>query len=172
CRGLIDKRLLKLWYFAIIEEALLYGAGDWGGALNFANIKRLHNIQRDFFMLKFTRAYRTTSVQVLNVLTGIPPLHLTARSEYQNSSLGVPKFQVWTCRSTEAGEALEVGELDYKENFTNIPLSLKTLKINQLIPNSQFEVYKDGSRIDNNTGLSVCIFPKDETPDIYRFKLN
>ncbi|GBN66290.1 hypothetical protein AVEN_124737-1, partial [Araneus ventricosus] len=137
CRGLIDKRLLKLWYFAIIEEAPLYGTGDWGGALNFANIKRLHNIQR-VFVLKFTRAYRTTSAQVLNVLTGIPPLHLTARSDYQNSSLGlsfyrgrwgagrVPKFQVWTCRYTEAGEALEVGELDYNENSANIPLCRST----------------------------------------------
>ncbi|GBM65612.1 hypothetical protein AVEN_164719-1 [Araneus ventricosus] len=30
----------------------------------------------------------------------------------------------------------------------------------------------DGSRINDNTGLSVCIFPKDETLDIYLFKLN
>ncbi|GBO26908.1 hypothetical protein AVEN_52672-1 [Araneus ventricosus] len=40
------------------------------------------------------------------------------------------------------------------------------------IPNIQFQVYTVRSRIDDNTGLSVCIFPKDETPDIYRFKLN
>ncbi|GBM44046.1 hypothetical protein AVEN_223170-1 [Araneus ventricosus] len=40
------------------------------------------------------------------------------------------------------------------------------------IPNSQFEVYTDGSRINDNTALSVCIFPTDETPNIYRFKLN
>ncbi|GBM31507.1 hypothetical protein AVEN_141202-1 [Araneus ventricosus] len=51
--------------------------------------------------MKFTRAYRTASTEVLNVLTGIPPRHLTARSEYQ-------KFQVWVCRSAEAGEALEL----------------------------------------------------------------
>ncbi|GBM58476.1 hypothetical protein AVEN_212737-1 [Araneus ventricosus] len=30
----------------------------------------------------------------------------------------------------------------------------------------------DGSRIGDNSGLSVCIFPKNETPDIYCFKLN
>ncbi|GBL74186.1 hypothetical protein AVEN_231066-1 [Araneus ventricosus] len=93
------------------------------------------------------------------------PLHLTTRSEYH-------KFQIWICRSTEAGEVLEVGELDYNKNSTNIPLNLKTLKINQRIPNSQFEVYTEDSRIDDNIGLSMCIFPKDETPDIYRFKLN
>ncbi|GBN39378.1 hypothetical protein AVEN_92128-1 [Araneus ventricosus] len=56
--------------------------------------------------------------------------------------------------------------------MVNIPLNLNTLKINHRIPNSQFEVYTAGFRIDDNTGLSVCIFPKDETPDIYRFELN
>ncbi|GBN97575.1 hypothetical protein AVEN_1411-1 [Araneus ventricosus] len=66
-------------------------------------------------LLKFTRAYRTNSTQVLNVLTGIPPSALDRK-------VGVPKFQVWICRSTEAGEALEVGELDYNENSTNITL--------------------------------------------------
>ncbi|GBM03885.1 hypothetical protein AVEN_273167-1 [Araneus ventricosus] len=140
---------------------MLYGAGIWGGALNSAKIKRLYTIKR-VFLLKFTRAYRTTSTQVLNVLTGITPLHLNARSEYH-------KFQIWVCCSTETGETLEVGELDYNDNSTNIPLNLKTLKINQRIPNSQFEVYTDGSR---DTDLSVCIFPKEETPDIYRLKLN
>ncbi|GBM09849.1 hypothetical protein AVEN_205010-1 [Araneus ventricosus] len=157
----IDTRLLKLWYITIIEKAMLYGAGIWGGALNSAKIKRLYTIQR-VFLLKFTRAYRTTSTQVLNVLTGITPLHLNARSEHH-------KFQIWVCCSTETGEALEVGELDYNENSTNIPLNLK---INQRIPNSQFEVYTDGSRVDDNTDLSVCIFPKEETPHIYRLKLN
>ncbi|GBN75762.1 hypothetical protein AVEN_2707-1 [Araneus ventricosus] len=56
---------LKLRYHVVIEKALLYGA--WGGALTTEQVKRLHTIQM-VFLLKLTRAFRTTSTQVLNVV--------------------------------------------------------------------------------------------------------
>ncbi|GBM07572.1 hypothetical protein AVEN_230012-1 [Araneus ventricosus] len=31
---IVDKNILKLWYHAVIEKALLYGAGVWGGDPN------------------------------------------------------------------------------------------------------------------------------------------
>ncbi|GBO44883.1 hypothetical protein AVEN_266995-1 [Araneus ventricosus] len=68
----LDKNLLKSWYFTVIEKALLYDASVWGGALTKTQIVRLHSIQR-IFLLRFTRAYRITSTNVLNALTGIPP---------------------------------------------------------------------------------------------------
>ncbi|GBN39971.1 hypothetical protein AVEN_197808-1 [Araneus ventricosus] len=38
----LDKELVKIWYLTVIEKALLYGAGVWGGALTCDQIKRLH----------------------------------------------------------------------------------------------------------------------------------
>ncbi|GBL91759.1 Retrovirus-related Pol polyprotein from type-1 retrotransposable element R1 [Araneus ventricosus] len=67
----VNKNLIKAWYSTTIEKALLYGASVWGGALTKVQIDRLHSIQR-IFLLKFTRGYRTTSTNVLNVLSGIP----------------------------------------------------------------------------------------------------
>ncbi|GBN02343.1 Putative protein in type-1 retrotransposable element R1DM [Araneus ventricosus] len=76
----VNKNLMKAWYLTTIEKALLYGASVWGGALTKVQIDRLHSIQR-IFLLKFTRGYRTMSTNVLNVLSGIPPLHITAEVE-------------------------------------------------------------------------------------------
>ncbi|GBM75332.1 hypothetical protein AVEN_253219-1 [Araneus ventricosus] len=56
----IDKHLVTFWYFSVIESALLYGAGVWGGALTVERINRLHTIQR-VFLLNLLRPYRTTA---------------------------------------------------------------------------------------------------------------
>ncbi|GBM53609.1 Putative protein in type-1 retrotransposable element R1DM [Araneus ventricosus] len=82
----VNKNLIKSWYLTTIKKTLLYGASVWGGALTKTQIVRLHSIQR-IFLLKLSRGYRTTSTNVLNILTGIPPLHITAEAEYT-------KFQI------------------------------------------------------------------------------
>ncbi|GBM93759.1 Putative protein in type-1 retrotransposable element R1DM [Araneus ventricosus] len=71
----VNKNLIKTWYLTTIEKALLYGASVWGGALTKTQIKRLHSIQR-IFLLKLSRGYRTTSTNVLSILTDLlPPSH-------------------------------------------------------------------------------------------------
>ncbi|GBN08339.1 hypothetical protein AVEN_3937-1 [Araneus ventricosus] len=160
----IDKHILKTWYFVVIEKALLYGAGVWGGSLNNENIKRLTTIQR-VFPLKFMKEYRTTSTQVLGVLAGIPPLYLSARAEFQ-------KFQVWVCRSSELGRVLDVGELDHFVKLSSVPIEFRTIDIKPQIENSQFEVYTDGSRIRDDCGFSMCILKNEHPFKIFKFKLS
>ncbi|XP_055939410.1 uncharacterized protein LOC129969036 [Argiope bruennichi] len=65
----LDNKIIKFWYNTVIEKALLYGSSIWGGDLTKAQISRLHTIQW-IFLIRFTRAYRTTSTNLLNVVTG------------------------------------------------------------------------------------------------------
>ncbi|GBM12899.1 hypothetical protein AVEN_114973-1 [Araneus ventricosus] len=150
----VDKNNLKLWYH-VIEKALLFGAGVWGGVLTTEHVRRLRSEQR-VFLLKFSRAYRTTSTQVLNVLIGIPPLHLTAKAEFQ-------KFQARACRSTELGRLLDINNLDCYIKLTDVHIELRTLDIIPKVLNKRYEVYTDGSKIGDDTGFSVCILKNGET---------
>ncbi|GBL82186.1 Putative protein in type-1 retrotransposable element R1DM [Araneus ventricosus] len=115
----VNKNLIKNWYLTTIEKALLYGANVWGGALTKIQLNRLHSIQR-VFLSKFTRGYRTTSTNVLNVLTGIPPLHITVEAEFI-------KFQIWVRRSNKYNHIIESVPLDHNIAIKNIPSALKNL---------------------------------------------
>ncbi|GBL63372.1 hypothetical protein AVEN_12076-1, partial [Araneus ventricosus] len=155
--------LIKAWYSTTIEKALLYGASVWGGALTKVQINRLHSIQR-IFLLKFTRGYRTTSTNVLNVLSGIPPLHITAEAEYI-------KFQIWVRRSTDYNNIIDDVSLDYNMPIKNIPSNRKYVSLTPQIQDIDFEVYTDGSRIENETGFAVCTFKDNENINNFCFKL-
>ncbi|GBO39300.1 hypothetical protein AVEN_17203-1 [Araneus ventricosus] len=143
------KELVKIWYLAVIEKALLYGTGVWGGALTCEQIKRLHTIQR-VFLIKLLRPYRTTATQALSILSGIPPLHVTAKMEYL-------RFQIWTCRSKGLDGVIDLFKLDKFEKLTEFPLNTRVLELRDKVQDSHFEVYTDGSKVDGDVGFSVCI---------------
>ncbi|GBN02089.1 hypothetical protein AVEN_73291-1 [Araneus ventricosus] len=147
----------------VIERALLYGAGVWGGLFTVEEIERLQTDQR-VFLLKFTGAYRTTSKQALNVLTGIPPLHLTARAEFF-------KFQTWVCRWEVHDKFLCLGGLDCFVKLSEILLETRVLNIESQVQGSRFEVYTDGSKSDSEAGFAVCILEHGEPYEIFKFKL-
>ncbi|GBN02977.1 Putative protein in type-1 retrotransposable element R1DM, partial [Araneus ventricosus] len=146
----LDKELVKIWYLTVIEKALLYGAGVWGGALTCEQIKRLHTIQR-VFLIKLLRPCRTTATQALNVLSGIPPLHITAKMEYLRF------HQIWTCRSRGLDGVIDLFKLDKFEKQSEIPLNTRVLELRDKVQDIHFEVYTDGSKVDGAVGFSVCI---------------
>ncbi|GBM13312.1 hypothetical protein AVEN_274530-1 [Araneus ventricosus] len=160
----MNKNLLKIWYYTVIEKALLYGASVWGGALTKNQIDRLHSIQR-IFLLKFTRAFRTSSTNVLNVLTGIPPLHIVAKAEFI-------KFRIWVNRSNEYNTIFDINLLDKYVPFKNIPSRQKLINLDSKISNADYEIYTDGFRIENETGFAVCILKDEINIQNYLFKLN
>ncbi|GBN58416.1 hypothetical protein AVEN_758-1, partial [Araneus ventricosus] len=159
----VDKDLIKSWYLTTIEKSLLYGAGVWGGALTKIQVDRLHSIQR-IFLIKFSRGYRTTSTNVLNVLTGIPPLHITAEAEFK-------KFQIWMGRPDEHNNIIDSVALDTYVNIKNIASDIKFLSFPEQITNADFEVYTDGSRMEDETGFSVCTFQNNQNMDNFLYKL-
>ncbi|GBM94020.1 Putative protein in type-1 retrotransposable element R1DM [Araneus ventricosus] len=160
----VDKNLIKTWYLTTIEKSLLYGASVWGGALTKTQADRLHSIQR-VFLLKFTRGYRTTSTNVLNVLSGIPPLHITAEAVYK-------KFQIWVRHSNRFNNITDSVPLDRNINIKNIPSNIKYISPPEQLSNPDYEVYTDGSRMDEGVGLAVCTFKNNQNSDNFLFKLN
>ncbi|GBN43178.1 Putative protein in type-1 retrotransposable element R1DM [Araneus ventricosus] len=159
----LNKNLIKLWYSTVIEKALLYGASVWGEALTKQQVDRLHSIQR-IFLLKFTRAYRTTSTNVLNTLTGIPPLHVIAKTEFI-------KFRIWAGHANLYTDILGNIQLNNNISIKNIPSSSKFIILNENISNADFEVYTDGSRIEDETGFAVCIFQENNNIENHLYKL-
>ncbi|GBN33691.1 hypothetical protein AVEN_78307-1 [Araneus ventricosus] len=64
----IDKHLVKFWYFSVIESALLYGAGVWGGALTVEQINGLAGtIELDKLDHYFLLSDIPLEVRVLNL---------------------------------------------------------------------------------------------------------
>ncbi|GBN40337.1 Putative protein in type-1 retrotransposable element R1DM [Araneus ventricosus] len=159
----VNKDLIKTWYLTTIEKALLYGASVWGGALTKNQITRLHSIQR-IFLLKLSRGYRTTSTNVLNVLTGLPPLHITAEAEYI-------KFQIWVRRSVQYNNIIDNVQLDSNILIKNIPSEIKYIAPPPLVPDAVYEVYTDGSRMEEETGFAVCILQNSQNIQNHLFKL-
>ncbi|GBN40023.1 hypothetical protein AVEN_250890-1 [Araneus ventricosus] len=105
------------------------------------------------------------STQVLGVLTGIPPLYISAKAEFQ-------KFQVRVCRSSELGRVLDVGELDHFVKSPSVPIEFRIIDFKPQIENSQFDVYTNGSRIGDDCGFSVGILKNEHPFKIFKFKLN
>ncbi|GBL83728.1 Retrovirus-related Pol polyprotein from type-1 retrotransposable element R1 [Araneus ventricosus] len=159
----VDKKLIKSWYLTTIEKSLLYGASVWGGAITKTQADRLHSIQR-VFLIKFLRGYRTTSTNVLNVLSGIPPLHITAEAEFK-------KFQIWVRRSNTYNEIIDSIELDSNINIKNMPSDQKFISPPEKLDTPDFEVYTDGSRMEDETGLAVCTFQENNNIHNFLFKL-
>ena len=66
----------KFIYENAIRPVILYGALTWGSALKIqANKKILERVQR-LAMLSITGCLRTTSNLALQIITGLPPIHL------------------------------------------------------------------------------------------------
>ncbi|GBM98623.1 hypothetical protein AVEN_118818-1, partial [Araneus ventricosus] len=110
-------------------------------------------------------AFRTSSTNVLNVLTGIPPLHIVAKAEFI-------KFRIWVKRSNEYNTIFDINLLDEYVPFKNIPSRQKLINLDSKISNADYEIYTDGSRIENETGFAVCILKDEINIQNYLFKLN
>ncbi|GBO29259.1 hypothetical protein AVEN_159147-2-1, partial [Araneus ventricosus] len=159
----VSPHTVKLLYFTVIEKALLYGASVWGGALSKAQISRLHSIQR-IFLLKFSRPFRTTPANALNVILSIPPLHFVARSQFL-------KFQIWNLRSKNYLDIFGPDLLDEYRDIKIIDSRNKNLDLSSPVE-EDFVVYTNGFRIEDNVGFSVCIFDNGFLRPVFCFKFN
>ncbi|GBM54834.1 Retrovirus-related Pol polyprotein from type-1 retrotransposable element R1 [Araneus ventricosus] len=70
----------KLMYKTVIERMLCHGTVAWAQKISESMKRKLNTIQRKFLLL-ITKAYHTTATNSLQVITGIPPLHLTVNKE-------------------------------------------------------------------------------------------
>ncbi|GBM78301.1 hypothetical protein AVEN_139720-1 [Araneus ventricosus] len=143
--------LSKHWYSAVIQPSLLFGAAVWGGSFTQQQILTLHTVQR-VALLKIAKAYRTCPTNALNVILGIPPLHVVANALFI-------KFQIWFKRNNSY-DFIDISDFDYFIKINNI--NLNSIEFPVSVKNSDFDVYTDGFGIDGNVGAAVS----------YKFKLS
>ncbi|GBN27402.1 hypothetical protein AVEN_138331-1, partial [Araneus ventricosus] len=160
--GVSPHATIKLWYITVVEKALLYAASVWGGTLSKTQIARLHTIQR-IFLLKFSRSFTATPTNALNVILGIPRLHIAASSQ-------VLKFQIWNLRYKNYIDICDPNLLDEYRDIKFID-SRKSLDLSSPVE-EDFVVYTDGFRVGDNLGFSFCIFDNGFLRPVFCFKLN
>ncbi|GFT33697.1 uncharacterized protein TNCV_4382251 [Trichonephila clavipes] len=149
--------LMKLWYSSVVQPIISYGAGVWGGSLTSIQVQKLKSIQR-IYLLKITKAYKTSPTDALNILSGIPPIHIVIRSLYF-------KFQLWNNMNDLLPGLIPATKLDSFISLHQILPDFLSFPINTFEGPSEWEMYTDGSKIDSNVGfaaefsaigLSVC----------------
>ncbi|GBN47590.1 hypothetical protein AVEN_249089-1 [Araneus ventricosus] len=77
---------LETLYKTVTERVLAHGAVAWCLEPTVRIARKLSTIQRPF-LLAISGAYRTTSTAALQVILGIPPLHLQLQREARGAAL-------------------------------------------------------------------------------------
>ncbi|GBM43866.1 hypothetical protein AVEN_256738-1 [Araneus ventricosus] len=93
-----------------------------------------------------------------------PPLHVVAKTEFI-------KFRIWAGHVNLYTDILGNIQLDNNISIKNIPSSSKFVILNENISNADFEVYADGSRIEDETGFAVCILQENNNIENHLYKL-
>ncbi|CAF4921525.1 unnamed protein product [Pieris macdunnoughi] len=155
----LSPEIIKIIYTAVVEPIVLYAANAWADAANKAYIiKKLDTVQRSF-AIKICRAYRTTPLSSLRVLSGLLPLDLRA---HENKTLYEIKKGYTAC------EHLKGAEVEIKTPFckTSHPataaleyviLSNEELTIN----GSSLQIYTDGSKTEEGVGAAISLWKGD-----------
>ncbi|GFS99035.1 putative 115 kDa protein in type-1 retrotransposable element R1DM [Trichonephila clavipes] len=138
--------LMKLWYTSVVQPIISYGVGVWGGSLTSIQVQKLKCIQR-IHLLKITKAYKISPIDDLNILSGIPPIHIVIRSLYF-------KFQLWNNRNDLLPGLIPDTKLDSFISLHQVLPDFLSFPINTFEGPSEWEVYTDGSKIDSNVGFA------------------
>lgn len=111
--------------------------------------------------MKISKAYKNTPTNSLPVLLGIPPLSVTLKYEFNRFNYTVLQ------KSDDALDLPPPDLVDYKIPYSSILPKFKIYSPNQ-DPNFQadFHIYTDGSKIDDNVGLAVCVLNVKESKSI------
>ncbi|GBM31704.1 hypothetical protein AVEN_45628-1 [Araneus ventricosus] len=102
------------------------------------------------FLLKFSRSFRTTPTNSRNVILGIPPLYIAAKSQFL-------KFQIWNLRSKNYLDICDPDLLDEYRDIKFIDSKSKILDLSSPIE-EDFVVYTDGPSSVFQTEFSAINF--------------
>ncbi|XP_023209575.1 uncharacterized protein LOC111612575 [Centruroides sculpturatus] len=166
-----NQSAIKILYKACVEPIILYGAPFWGWDADKTNIKRKLLTIRRPILLRICHVYRTTSNAALHVLSGIKPLHLSAKMLTWSWALN--NFNCTKKGFANLSKYAEIGCLsNFKKDllkkfvdpskFSETPYSVHPLKNNRITitninvdPYPKHFVFTDSSKIEDNVGASV-----------------
>ncbi|GBO31402.1 hypothetical protein AVEN_166298-1 [Araneus ventricosus] len=89
----INQKQRRILYKMVAERTHAHGAVAWCSSPSVKIANKLSLIQRQY-VLSIIRAYRTIPTAVLQVILGIPPLHLQLQYEALLTSLFRQKLQI------------------------------------------------------------------------------
>ncbi|GBL75329.1 hypothetical protein AVEN_194540-1 [Araneus ventricosus] len=146
----------KTLYKIVIERVLAHGAVAWCLEPTVRIARKLSTIQRPF-LLAISGAYRTTSTAALQVILGIPPLHLQLQRETRGTTL----FRLRLPLSTNVSD-IDPSKIEEKATGWSAHPS-EHLSPTQ-IPlddggniNTGLRIYTDGSKTEKGVGAAFCV---------------
>nr|XP_042901637.1 uncharacterized protein LOC122270009 [Parasteatoda tepidariorum] len=151
----IQTKLLKLWYHTVAEKTLTYASAAWGTNLSKTAISERNKVQRPL-LIRLARSFKKASNAALNVLTGIPPLHLFNTSNDQHSINAIDYQQKIKSNCTHPAE-----KISYK--YISLPPSTPTDTITN--------IYTDGSKTEQGVGAAFCVYNNNHLTDTFKFTL-
>ncbi|GBM37136.1 hypothetical protein AVEN_205580-1 [Araneus ventricosus] len=147
----------KLIYKTVTERMICHGSVAWALNISERMKRKLNSFQRRFLLI-ITKAYHTTSTLSLQILTGIPPLHLTLSKEAKN-------IKITRLRQPAIINDSLIDPSDYEEILRGHQFHPADFKIDFRIstepaPNYPIEnsIYTDGSKTTDGTGSAFCSF--------------
>jgi hypothetical protein len=105
CKGTFGKtwglkpKVLHWIYIMIIRPILTYGTTVWWMNVNYVSRRELNKLQK-LACLAIMGVMKTTSTAAMEVLLGLPPLHVVTEAEVQAGIYRLMCNQQWRPRST------------------------------------------------------------------------
>ncbi|XP_071043109.1 uncharacterized protein [Parasteatoda tepidariorum] len=119
---------------------------------------------------RLSRSFKTASNAALNVLTGIPPLHLQILKE--SIVANALRFN-----TSNLEHNINADDYQHKINSNRIHPANKTSYKQIVLPPSnplptRLEIYTDGSKTIQGVGAAFCVYNDNNLTDTFKFTLN
>ncbi|GBO14023.1 hypothetical protein AVEN_220696-1 [Araneus ventricosus] len=137
----------RVLYKTVIERVLAHGAVAWCLEPTVRISRILSTIQRPF-LLAISGAYRTTSTAALQVILGIPPLHLQLQREARGTALFRLRLPLSTNVCDIDGSGIEE-KATGRSAHTSEHLSPTQISLDDGVNiNTGLRIYTDGSKTE------------------------
>ncbi|GBN85860.1 hypothetical protein AVEN_233279-2 [Araneus ventricosus] len=146
--------LIKKIYKGAIEPKALFGHGAWGHRLQFKTFCEYMDVVQRRPLLAITRAFKTTSSKALQVLAGVPPLHIRTIETYC-------AFLVLRAHEdvTAHGQSFSAEDyVRYDSPYEAHPAAKGGIGFDWVEPSGDgIEIFTDGSGINDHIGAAMVV---------------
>lgn len=146
--------ILKATYESVTEKYILYGSSIW--FVDTVRVRRKAIQAQRCALIGVVKAYKTVSTETINVLSGVIPIDIKARSINILHRLYKMRKDVYIGDRSIINEELEV---EYK-NLTEPWKDLTVEWYYQDIDIYDFKIFTDGSKIENRVGCAFIVIDK------------
>ncbi|GBN20167.1 hypothetical protein AVEN_137824-1 [Araneus ventricosus] len=147
-------------YKTVTERVLSHGAVAWCLEPTVRIARKLSTIQRPF-LLAISGAYRTTSTAALQVILGIPPLHLQLQREARGTALFRLRLPLSTKVSDIDPSEIEEKATGWSTHPSEHPSPTQISLDDGGNINTGLRIYTDGSKTERGVGAAFCVLTDD-----------